>query len=320
MGLAAVKNKQKLGIDPRNTNWSNDTSRFGHKHLEKMGWKPGSGLGLMPNSTTTHVKVSIKDDTLGLGAKLRNKKKTDEFDTGECAGLDAFQRLLGRLNGKEETVSNELETQRKDNIINGKWGIHFVKGDVLASTWDAKTKTLKKYSNHSIKRARSDHDDSSDDAETRKSKKGKKDKKADKKDKKRLFEDASRKRSGETIKNKSDATEEATLKKYKREKKEKKDKKDKKAKGEKKKKDKAEKKVKKDSTGKKDGKIKKDKKDKHKKISKQEKITREEMLKPKSQGNDEIVSRLSVRSKWIKQKRAAVMDAKALNEIFMIAS
>lgn len=130
MGLAATKNKQKLGLDPRNTAWSNDTSRFGHKHLEKMGWRPGSGLGMMPNATTTHVKVSIKDDNLGLGAKLRKKDKADEFDSGECAGLDAFQRLLGRLNGKEDSVSNELDIQKKQNIINGKWGIHFVKGDV----------------------------------------------------------------------------------------------------------------------------------------------------------------------------------------------
>lgn len=43
--------------------------------MEKMGWTPGSGLGMMPNATTTHVKVSIKDDNLGLGAKLASEER-----------------------------------------------------------------------------------------------------------------------------------------------------------------------------------------------------------------------------------------------------
>ena len=42
MGLAGTKVKQRFGNDPRNTNWSNDTSRFGHQYLSKMGWKQGS--------------------------------------------------------------------------------------------------------------------------------------------------------------------------------------------------------------------------------------------------------------------------------------
>lgn len=98
------------------------------------------GLGMVSHATTTHIKVSIKDDNLGLGSKLKRKEKKDEFDSGECAGLDVFQRILGRLNGKEDIISNELEKQRKNKIINGKWGINFVKGEVLASTWDAETK------------------------------------------------------------------------------------------------------------------------------------------------------------------------------------
>lgn len=44
----------------------------------------------------------LKDDTLGLGAKRNNGD--------ECTGLDAFQHLLGRLNGKSDEA---LETERK---------------------------------------------------------------------------------------------------------------------------------------------------------------------------------------------------------------
>ena len=268
MGLAAARTKQRFGLDPRNTAWSNNTSRFGHQYLEKLGWKPGSGLGMMSDATTTHIKVSIKDDNLGLGAKLKKKDKQDEFDSGECTGLDVFQRLLGRLNGNEETISKELDRQKTENIINGKWGIHFVKGEVLSSTWDAETKQLISYA--MVKKRKADDSDNSED-EHKKSKKSKKDKK-EKKEKKE--------------------------KKAKKEKKEKKDKKDKKDKKVKSSKDKSSKKGK-DSNG----------------------ITRDEMLKPRATAAsvpDAVTTRLSVRSKWIKQKRAAVMDAKALNEIFMV--
>ncbi|ODV93049.1 hypothetical protein PACTADRAFT_52188, partial [Pachysolen tannophilus NRRL Y-2460] len=142
MGLAAPREKQRFGFDPRNTNWSNNTSRFGHQYLAKLGWQPGKGLGLVEHATTTHVKVTIREDNVGLGAKLARSQKKDEFDGGECVGLDVFQRLLGRLNGKEDQISQELDRQRKDNIINGKWGISFVKGEALKSTWDAETKKL----------------------------------------------------------------------------------------------------------------------------------------------------------------------------------
>ncbi|CAI4517830.1 BAH_G0022250.mRNA.1.CDS.1 [Saccharomyces cerevisiae] len=264
MGLAATRTKQRFGLDPRNTAWSNDTSRFGHQFLEKFGWKPGMGLGLSPmNSNTSHIKVSIKDDNVGLGAKLKRKDKKDEFDNGECAGLDVFQRILGRLNGKESKISEELDTQRKQKIIDGKWGIHFVKGEVLASTWDPKTHKLRNYSN--AKKRKREGDDSEDEDDD------------DKEDK------------------------ESDKKKHKKHKKHKKDKK----------------------------KDKKDKKEhkKHKKEEKRAEKTKEtkktsKLKSSESASNipDAVNTRLSVRSKWIKQKRAALMDSKALNEIFMITN
>ncbi|KAM9901735.1 hypothetical protein OXX79_004363, partial [Metschnikowia pulcherrima] len=177
MGLAGVKVKQRFGLDPRNTSWSNNTERFGHQYLEKLGWNPGKGLGLVEHATTSHVKVSIKTDNAGLGSKLAKKTKKDEFDSGECAGLDVFQRILGRLNGKEEQVSSELDRKRIDNIVNGKWGMHFVKGETLCSTWDSDSKKLM-----SAAKKRS-LEDGSEDKKVKKSKIEKKEKK-EKKDKK----------------------------------------------------------------------------------------------------------------------------------------
>ncbi|CAI4499335.1 AHG_G0022710.mRNA.1.CDS.1 [Saccharomyces cerevisiae] len=270
MGLAATRTKQRFGLDPRNTAWSNDTSRFGHQFLEKFGWKPGMGLGLSPmNSNTSHIKVSIKDDNVGLGAKLKRKDKKDEFDNGECAGLDVFQRILGRLNGKESKISEELDTQRKQKIIDGKCGIHFVKGEVLASTWDPKTHKLRNYSN--AKKRKREGDDSEDEDDD------------DKEDK------------------------ESDKKKHKKHKKHKKDKKkDKKDKKEHKKHKKEEKRLKKEKRA-----------EKTKETKKTSKLKSSESA---SNIPDAVNTRLSVRSKWIKQKRAALMDSKALNEIFMITN
>jgi Pin2-interacting protein X1 len=270
MGLAATRTKQRFGLDPRNTAWSNDTSRFGHQFLEKFGWKPGMGLGLSPmNSNTSNIKVSIKDDNVGLGAKLKRKDKKDEFDNGECAGLDVFQRILGRLNGKESKISEELDTQRKQKIIDGKWGIHFVKGEVLASTWDPKTHKLRNYSN--AKKRKREGDDSEDEDD---------DDKVDK---------------------------ESDKKKHKKHKKQKKDKKkDKKDKKEHKKHKKEEKRLKKEKRA-----------EKTKETKKTSKLKSSESA---SNIPDAVNTRLSVRSKWIKQKRAALMDSKALNEIFMITN
>ena len=270
MGLAATRTKQRFGLDPRNTAWSNDTSRFGHQFLEKFGWKPGMGLGLSPmNSNTSHIKVSIKDDNVGLGAKLKRKDKKDEFDNGECAGLDVFQRILGRLNGKESKISEELDTQRKQQIIDGKWGIHFVKGEVLASTGDPKTHKLRNYSN--AKKRKREGDDSEDEDDD------------DKEDK------------------------ESDKKKHKKHKKHKKDKKkDKKDKKEHKKHKKEEKRLKKEKRA-----------EKTKETKKTSKLKSSESA---SNIPDAVNTRLSVRSKWIKQKRAALMDSKALNEIFMITN
>lgn len=252
MGLAGTKIKQRFGNDPRNTNWSNDTSRFGHQYLAKMGWQQGSGLGLVSHALTTHVKVSIKDDNLGLGAKLHKRKANGDGGLEEegTAGLDAFQRILGRLNGKENVVNKVLDNVRDDDIINGKWGMRFVKGETLLSTWDKESKKLISYKNI--------EDDG------KKSRKRKADESETKEDKK-------------------------TLKKYKKEKKDKKEKKEKKDK--------------------------KDKKDKIRTGSDETLVSKESSATPPP-----IATRLSARSKWIKQKRASVMDSKALNEIFMITN
>ncbi|KAA8576217.1 hypothetical protein EYC84_006370 [Monilinia fructicola] len=119
--LSAPKNKIKLSHDPNNTRWSGNTDSFGHRMMKSQGWTPGEiWARRMPRiaefhtaANASHIRVVVKDNNLGLGAKVGSG-----VGHGECTGLDVFQNLLGRLNGKEEA---EIEKEQKN----------FVKGGVL---------------------------------------------------------------------------------------------------------------------------------------------------------------------------------------------
>lgn len=107
--------------------------------MASQGWQPGDYLGAKdaPHAefhtaaNASHIRVSIKDDNLGLGAKIGSG-----VGHGECTGLDAFTNLLGRLNGKDE---EELEREQKSRedlkraiYTERRWGsVRFVPGGFL---------------------------------------------------------------------------------------------------------------------------------------------------------------------------------------------
>jgi Pin2-interacting protein X1 len=139
MGLAAPKQRIKLSQDPNNTRWTSDTSSFGHKIMSSQGWKPGQYLGAKdaPHAefhtaaNASHIRVAVKDDNLGIGAKVGSG-----VGHGECTGLDAFKNLLGRLNGKDEDEIEKEQKSREDLkraiYTEKRWGsIRFVKGGFL---------------------------------------------------------------------------------------------------------------------------------------------------------------------------------------------
>ncbi|XP_061756617.1 PIN2/TERF1-interacting telomerase inhibitor 1 [Nerophis ophidion] len=89
--LAEPRRKQKWSIDPRNSTWSNDDSRFGQKMLERMGWSKGKGLGLNEQGATDHIKVKPKNDHNGVGGK-------ESHEDNWIAHQDDFNDLLAQLN------------------------------------------------------------------------------------------------------------------------------------------------------------------------------------------------------------------------------
>ncbi|KAI9370005.1 hypothetical protein BJX61DRAFT_545043 [Aspergillus egyptiacus] len=117
MGLAAPRKKTKISHDPNNTQWSRSTTGFGHKILSSQGWTPGSFLGarnaahadMFTSASASHIRVVVKDDTLGLGAR----SKCDILD--EPTGLDAFKGLLGRLNGKSD-AELQVDQRKRDDV------------------------------------------------------------------------------------------------------------------------------------------------------------------------------------------------------------
>ena len=53
--------------DTLNATWKNDKSRFGFKMLQKMGWKEDKGLGKNESGSVSSIKVSKREEGLGLG-------------------------------------------------------------------------------------------------------------------------------------------------------------------------------------------------------------------------------------------------------------
>ncbi|KAI9739651.1 MAG: telomerase inhibitor [Cirrosporium novae-zelandiae] len=138
MGLAAPRERTKLTQDLNNIKWTSSTTSFGHKILTSQGWSPGTFLGPRDAPHADHytaanaapIRITLKDDNLGLGAKLRREN--------EVTGLDAFQGLLGRLNGKSDEELAKLERIQAGHkcalYLQSRWAtINFVRGGVLVS-------------------------------------------------------------------------------------------------------------------------------------------------------------------------------------------
>lgn len=146
-----------------------------------LGAKNAAHADLLTAASASHIKVSLKDDTLGLGARLGRQ--------GEQTGLDAFKGLLGRLNGKsdEELKKDEtkLEEIRLARYASLKFPpVRFVRAGLLAQEKEPESTPAKQETSTSDKKDKKDKkkrskpadDESDSDSDDRKSKKSKKSK------------------------------------------------------------------------------------------------------------------------------------------------
>ncbi|KAL7268630.1 telomerase inhibitor [Rhizina undulata] len=344
MGLAGPRNRTKIGADPRNTKWANDNGRFGHKLLTEMGWKPGSTLG-DPNSayhqaghitaaSSSGVKIVLKDDNLGIGCKRG-------VQADECTGLDTFQNLLGRLNGKDaEKEEAARERTRREIIVGERYGMRFVRGEpYISSDIEVLMAQLK------VQKEKKEAEESGKGKESKKRKRGESEdgeKKQKRKEKRKKSKDSEEEQDTAATPDDSETSEtfvssnttlETETESKSKSKKEKKSKKSKSRSasttdGEQESTSDSKKRKRKEKAEK-EKKSKKDKKSKEKK----RKSSKTDTSSNSSGSEDEseavapaprvaavtvLTGRHAIRQRYIAAKRSAVMDAQALNEIFMI--
>ena len=105
--LSQSRKKLKWSQDPQNTFWSNTTNTFGHKMLQKMGWKKGKGLGINEDGNAEPIKLNANKTKQGLGCT--------GYDDTWLAHQDDFSAVLSELNdvaGKED-----YSTEAKSKVV-----------------------------------------------------------------------------------------------------------------------------------------------------------------------------------------------------------
>lgn len=171
--------------------------------MTAQGWTPGSLLG---NGNTSygehltagsagHIRVILKDDNLGLGAKPKSKRED------EPTGLDAFQDLLGRLNGKSEGQIRTEQRRREDVKLMGyvarRWGtMRFVRGGLLVQEEMPESTKVEREEDEKVekkkrKKEKKEKDETSDSDKAKKKEKKEKKEKKKKKSKDRKNESES---------------------------------------------------------------------------------------------------------------------------------
>ncbi|XP_023656494.1 PIN2/TERF1-interacting telomerase inhibitor 1 [Paramormyrops kingsleyae] len=122
--LSEPRRKQKWSVDPRNSTWSKDESKFGQKMLEKMGWSKGKGLGRTEQGATEHIKVKVKNNTLGLGT-------TASYEDNWIAHQDDFNQILADLNSchsqNESTAEPKQSFSLEEKSKTSKKRVHYMK-------------------------------------------------------------------------------------------------------------------------------------------------------------------------------------------------
>lgn len=132
----APPKKIKYSTNPNGNDWADDTSGFGRRMLERLGWSPGTGLGKNRNGILTSLKPKGQMSTAGLGKKI-------DYSFIGTQQLDDYAKLLKSLNESYNSLrkpdsSSSLEELSKSS----KKRLHYSK---LVRAKDAST-----YDNRSL--------------------------------------------------------------------------------------------------------------------------------------------------------------------------
>lgn len=103
--------------------------------MQSHGWIPGSILGAASTNSNTdadfsYMRIKRREGNSGLGSSHQS-----QYEESHC--LDAFQEILGRLNGRPEAKCAAVTTQSRDlktaNYVESRWRVlKFVSGGLLS--------------------------------------------------------------------------------------------------------------------------------------------------------------------------------------------
>lgn len=125
MTYEASRKKQILVLQPRGKALYEDTSTFGSKMLEKMGWKKGDGLGKNQSGNVDFIQIRYKNDEHGLGF---NKFGMDDNWT---QNETSFDELLKSLNSERGDQDDQNDSNTKKSLLeksaNSRARVHYKK-------------------------------------------------------------------------------------------------------------------------------------------------------------------------------------------------
>jgi Pin2-interacting protein X1 len=100
--------------DTLNATWKDDKSRFGFKMLQKMGWREDKGLGKHEDGIVSSVKVSKREDGLGLGMEKTSDGAGSLGWNATASSFNAVLQVLNESYGTNKDSKKKKEKKKKD--------------------------------------------------------------------------------------------------------------------------------------------------------------------------------------------------------------
>jgi Pin2-interacting protein X1 len=106
--LAGSKLRHRLGGQLNESSAAGCDSAFAKKHLQKLGWKEGEGLGKRRQGMSSHIKVVKRAEGLGLG-----ESTLDPAIQQAVAGQDWWKHSVGDTLAKLAASKNSSSSKKK---------------------------------------------------------------------------------------------------------------------------------------------------------------------------------------------------------------
>jgi Pin2-interacting protein X1 len=101
--------KKTMSNDPNGNRWASSEKNFGKALMKKSGWTEGTGLGKEQDGVVSHVKVTRKDDVMGLGYQAG----VQETWTTQSVG---FADVLTRIKASTTVVINGSDSDGETSV------------------------------------------------------------------------------------------------------------------------------------------------------------------------------------------------------------